>query len=660
MSDSQRRPDTAMRRRLLVGGAAASAGVVLMGDKAFGQTASGTPGSLADFIAWQESVLDAAERAGTLGAPERELVELIRSINAVALAGPPPTTTTTSTTTTTTVVAPPAMTTTTAGPQAIDVARWIADGEHFGNGFTVPAGETWAFVPGAHVTTAGNVVVQGTLRMHQPDPGAQQRLTFVDVDTRRFVGGDTHSVQETDVGLWLVDDGRLDLRGAPKAAWSRLTGAADRGARTIEVADASGWVPGDEVVVTPTAERSVREYWRAWDRRVITAVTGNLVALDAPLTHAHPVVEGTWTAEVLNLSRSVLIEGSPGREAHIMSVHQGMHASRSPVGHVLSHVQLRHLGPSRRDSAGRELGVPGRYALHLHHGQETTNGMVVEGVVAHDCRNHCFVAHGSNGVTFRDCITHDTLETPYWWDPGDVSDRVAYERCVASGASIDGGQERFKLAGFFAARTSQRLTSAMRGCVATAIGGPDAAGYFWDNGSAGVWTFEDCVAHNIDINGIRVWQNSSQVHPIDRFTAYRCGTGIEHGAYSNGYQYHRPRLHDCAIGARITAVTRTDDGVARQEWHDLEVTNCPLPLHVIDAAVDPSGPTDFRRCSVGRVVVEATHTTQAKHWDFTDCGLAPDDFEVRSRAGRFLLRTQDGGSAWRLESSGDWQPTAPY
>src|SRR5690606_4250906 len=59
--------------------------------------------------------------------------------------------------------APPAPTTGEAEATAA-VDRVLEDGEHFPDGFTVPAGETWALADGAQVTTAGNVVVEGTLR----------------------------------------------------------------------------------------------------------------------------------------------------------------------------------------------------------------------------------------------------------------------------------------------------------------------------------------------------------------------------------------------------------------------------------------------------------------------------------------------------------------
>lgn len=552
--------------------------------------------------------------------------------------------------------APPAPTTGEAEATAA-VDRVLEDGEHFPDGFTVPAGETWALADGAQVTTAGNVVVEGTLRLHQPDPARTMRLTFVDVDEAAFVGGGTHEVLDTDVGLWVVGAGRLDARGAPKTAWTRLTAPAAAGDRRITVEDATGWRPGDEVVVTPTAPRSDEDHHTRFDRVTVAAVEGTTVELEAPLEHDHPVVADRWHAEVINLTRSVVIEGTPDHRAHVIHLHQEMHAPADFRAASIAWVELRHLGPNQPNDRDEPTSVEGRYALHWHHGGRTTEGVVVEGVVVHDCGAHAFVPHSSNGITFRACASHATRGDAYWWDLGDSSDYVVYEGCIASDVHVD-GRDRYSTNGFFAAQSDEPLSCAMRGCVATGVHGPDSAGFFWTNDSVGVWAFEDCLAHNNEVNGIRVWQNTSLTHPIDRFTAYQCHTGVAHGAYANAYQYHGVELHDCDTAIRLTAVTASDDG-ALLEFHDVAVTEAATDLVLADAPVDPSGPVDFRRCTFDSVVVEATHDEHAKHWDLVDCGVTPEQIDVQSVAGDTTLRVRDGDRAWQLVGQ-DWEPIAPF
>jgi hypothetical protein len=545
----------------------------------------------------------------------------------------------------------------TTQPQA-EPNRILADGEHFPEGFVVPAGETWALAEGAHVTSARNVVVEGTLRMHQPDPSRTMRLTFVDVDESKFVGEETHEVLETDVGMWMVDEGRLDAQGAPKTAWTRLAAEAAEGAREIVVDDASGWRVGDEVAITATANRSAEDHYQQSDRAVVTSVSGNRIGLEQALSHEHPVVDGRWSAEVINLTRSVVIEGTPDHKAHIIHLHQGMTASPDFRASALEYLEVAHLGPNRENDRGEPSSVVGRYALHWHHGMQSTDGVVVQGVVAHDCGAHAFVAHSSNGIAFRDCASHATLGDAYWWDPGDVSDFVTYDRCIASDVFVD-GDSRYKTNGFFAARSTEPLSCAMRDCVATGVQGPDSAGFFWDNASVGVWVFEDCLAHNIASNGLRVWQNTSIMHPIDRFTAYNCHTGVSHGAYANPYQYHGVTAHDCDTGLRVTAVSAAD-GSRSLEFHDVVVTACDTHLVLEDAPVDAQQSTDFRRCQFDHVIVSASHADSSKQWDFADCGLTPDDFDIEQLAGDAVVRTESGGQAWQLTSSGDWRATESF
>ena len=227
----------------------------------------------------------------------------------------------------------------------------------------------------------------------------------------------------------------------PKKAWTSLAGGASAGDSTITVADASGWRPGDEIVVTPTVPTTTEGFAEMQDRRVVEAVDGATVTLDGPLEFDHPAVtvrEGvTHMAEVLNLTRNVTVEGTPEGRAHVI-----MLDIKAPQ--AISHVGLRHLGPQgpyTGDEGEQGVqGIEGRYGLHFHMSYDATRGSVVDGVVAYDGGNHSFVPHLSHGITFRDCVAHDQSESAFWWDPsvgdeeGDAvpTNDLVYDRCVAS------------------------------------------------------------------------------------------------------------------------------------------------------------------------------------------------------------------------------------
>ncbi|HEV7762211.1 MAG TPA: hypothetical protein VGO78_24545, partial [Acidimicrobiales bacterium] len=418
------------------------------------------------------------------------------------------------------------------------------------------------------LTTSANVVVKGVLRMRPASPAVHQVLAFVGIDEARFVGGDTHTTMDTDVGLWLVEAGRLDARGASKAAWTHLAAAARPGAGAISVDDTAGWQVGDEIVVTPTEPHDYGDHYKHHDRRTVKAVSGKTVTLDKALDHDHPFVTVrpgvTHRAEVLNLSRNVRIEGQPDARAHVIQLH-------GTVPQAIGWIQLRNLGPK---------AVKGRYSLHFHMCDDASRGSTVEGVVAVDTANRAFVPHLSNGVSFTDCLVHDSVRDAFWWDPagdgqeaGDVpSDDILWDRCVASFIEHgDGEGEPHSNSGFMMGAGKGNV---IRNCVATGVSGRSegATGFQWNAGSndeTNPWTFEDNLAHNNTHSALFYWQNNAPKTIVDRFTAYNCGQGIYAGSYINLVSYRDCNVYACAdwgLNVRatpsgVTGQTITYDGM---------------------------------------------------------------------------------------------------
>jgi hypothetical protein len=125
-----------------------------------------------------------------------------------------------------------------------------------------------------------------------------------------------------------------------------------------------------------------------------------------------------------------------------------------------------------------------------------SRGSTAEGVVIRDCGFHAFVPHASHGITFRDCIGHDTTAECYWWDTRNTEERThdtLYDRCVAS--RVISNPDHFTNAGFI---LTDGLDNAAVGCVAVGIEGPSSAsGFKWPpSAQSSVWRFEDCIAHN--------------------------------------------------------------------------------------------------------------------------------------------------------------------
>jgi G8 domain len=444
------------------------------------------------------------------------------------------------------------------GDVAVISRRIVLDTDAKVAGVTVEPGGVLLFHPSAshRLESSGNVVVEGRLVMRPASAAVDQLLVFTGVDESRMVGGGM-DVVKGDVGLWVMGAGVLELVGTPRRAWTRLAGAVGAGTARLPLADApTGWRPGDEVVVAPTLAPDQDEAWKAYSAGRVRSAGGRTVTLDKPTRFAHPAVDviddagsgRVQTAEVMNLTRNVRIEGTPGHRSHIFI--------RSSRPQTVKAVAIRHMGPRKQAEEFTEL-VLGRYGLHIHMCGDGSRGSKVEGVVIRDTGNHSFVPHLSNGIAFRDCISHNTFEDAYWWDgapdtrtPGSPSHDILYERCIASQVQYDPPFRGFTLTGFALGRGNGDV---IRDCVAVGVQGEEsAAGYQWPEGGEGVWTFEGNIAHNNAKHGIFTWQNTGKLHVIARYTAYHNGgAGISHGAYNNRYTYRDSTLYGNADGAVI-------------------------------------------------------------------------------------------------------------
>ena len=313
------------------------------------------------------------------------------------------------------------------------------------------------------------MVVEGRLVMRPASAEVDHLLVFQGVDEGRMVGGGM-DVVKADVGLWVMGAGTLDLAGTARRAWTRLTGAVAAGTTRLALQDApTGWRPGDELLVAPTLAPDQPDNWKAYSAAKVRSVSGRNVTLDRPTSFAHPAVDvvtdagsgRVQTAEVLNLTRNVRIEGTPGHRSHVFV--------RSSSPQKVKGVAIRHMGPRKKAEEFTEL-VLGRYGLHLHMCGDGSRGSEVEGVVIRDTGSHTFVPHLSNGIAFRDCISHNTFEDAFWWDgapdtrtPGSPSHDILYERCVASLVQYDPPFRGFTLTGFSLGRGQRQRHPRQRG-----------------------------------------------------------------------------------------------------------------------------------------------------------------------------------------------------
>jgi len=505
------------------------------------------------------------------------------------------------------------------------------------NGFTVPAGQHWLI--NSHVTTPGSVIVFGTLWMR---PGAW--LEFTNVDNSKFQGGVFNP--ETDIGLWVEGNGEINFWGTPKLAWG------------YGVTNHPTWRPGDEIVECPMTPSEVTS---AGFKRY----TPGSALRTMPNGQGLPV---------LNLTRDVKMTGQPGHNMHYRNV-----STRVPT---LKWTEIAHAGVD---------GVLGRYPVHYHIMGDASRGTITEGVVVKHSGKHAFVAHKSNGVTFKNCIGYDIESETYWFDPALGSDDpmvkdLAYIDCVSAWCHDIGS---FRNTGWFLERvgivsreSSLEGHGLVQGCLdvgGISKGGVDdfGGGYHWDEGASNrerpsFWEFNDNVTLAHNHWGISTWQNSGPTHHTiassGKYTSINCRSGgIMHGAYTNAYNYRNCEIYNLpgGIGVRgfassrlpLAPFTRPDGyGLVYENFkvrggaHGIELTH-----HI----ASPSTPTLYKNFDIqgtsGKKLLwfeTIGGGSQPNNTDIVNCGITPADVELKGPAPGSVLRIQQGSQAWRMLPSG--------
>jgi hypothetical protein len=433
--------------------------------------------------------------------------------------------------------------------------------------------------------TTANVLVEGKLQMRPATATVIQTLRFTGIDEREYIGGGMNML-DTDTGLWVMGAGVLDLAGTSKTSWTKAAGSIASGALHIAVENADGWLPGDAISIAPTETPTAGASFVArFDERTVGSVSGSTITLTSATGRLRPVVNNRYTAEVMNLTRNVRIEGTAAGRAHIFI--------RSTSLQTILYTAIRYMGP-RKDKNGdgiKEL-VPGRYGIHFHYSGDGSRHSLVEGNVIRDCGNHSYVPHVSHGIKFIDNIAYNVTETAFWWDPGEPTHDVLYDHnivaiCQFVKGSLNMNAENaptFSSSGF-ALNTGDG--DVCRNNVVVAGGQGDIAeggAYNWEAViNEGVWEFTGNLAHHCD-NGLRVWQNSTRNHVIENFTSYYNGVGIFHGAYANSYTYNGGLFYGNSIQVKAASANSncvrfesiTVDGAGIVDY-GIELIHSPLP-----------------------------------------------------------------------------------
>ena len=477
-------------------------------------------------------------------------------------------------------------------------------------------GETWTFDPNRNITLimTGNLVVNGTLEM-KPNPGFTHVIEFRGNEAN-FVGGGMDEIT-SDVGLWVLGNGRLDIDGEDKPAWDYKWH--------------SSW-DGDLVMAAPNTPGSYG----------FTQVDN---ASEVPGKNSLG-----YNTELLNLSRNAIIRGTSTNYTHVFI--------RSTRPSSIKNALIRYVAPDFGSSADT-----GRYGLHLHHNHHGSMGTVIDGVVIRDTKTHAFVPHESHGITFRNVIAYDVRGEAYWWDPGETATDIVYDRAVAANVRGAANGEHHSLGAFNLGLGSNMTVS---NSVVVGMKRENAAqrsAYIWPEDEEATWIFRNNIAHNNEVNGIFVWQNNEDRHIIEDFTAYYNGqSGIEHGAYTNSYVYNGLTLLQngtAAIHSHANGEAGEGGWVDTQIWANVKTNGGRLLIDQHER--DPERPVRFVNCDFGNVDVNDAGGAQPGRYDFINCGLERGDFDLSGAHPQTEFRVQrSNGTAFRLTGTGSFSNISKF
>jgi hypothetical protein len=201
----------------------------------------------------------------------------------------------------------------------------------------------------------------------------------------------------------MISGGTLNLHGDRTNTWTKLASTANAGATSIQVLNAAGWRAGDKIVLASTDFDP-----RQAETRLITAVNGNAITLDKPLTYMHfgkITFDVDQRGEVGLLTRNIKINASADAEQTFFGGHiMAMPSSKMYV----SGVELHRMGQNL---------TLARYPIHWHLVGEG-KGQYIKNAAIHDTYNRCVTVHGTNELQVENNVTYNTVGHCFFLEDG--------------------------------------------------------------------------------------------------------------------------------------------------------------------------------------------------------------------------------------------------
>lgn len=198
--------------------------------------------------------------------------------------------------------------------------------------------------------------------------------------------------------------GTLQLHGRPVTrTWTRLDGGdLPLGARTLQVSDATGWRPGDQIVISSSTGRQGDH-----SLATIASIDGNTIGLRegtraAHIGRRHTVGDRTFDfrSEVGLLTHNIVVQGDAGSQASRIGGHAMFMAGASGATVQIAHAQFQHMGQFDR---------LGRYPIHFHLMGQGCRDCYVQNATVRDTLQRGIVVHDTSQVRVAGNVVFNTV-----------------------------------------------------------------------------------------------------------------------------------------------------------------------------------------------------------------------------------------------------------
>src|SRR5690349_1500438 len=274
-----------------------------------------------------------------------------------------------------------------------------------------------------HTASLAGLRVEGTLRFDEKDVRLESKWILVSgalevgTETAPFqhrativLAGEDSTVDPTGMGnkvLMLAGSGRLELHGAKRTTWARLSTTAPKGATQLTLDRAVEWTTGDTIVVASSDFDPLQA-----ELLSIQSVNGTTLNIGSALKNMHfgdlQTIAGQSVderAEVGLLSHNVVVRGdslssTTGYGGHLVVMH-------GATAHIEG-VELTLMG---------QRGRLARYPIHWHVALDVPGQYARDNAIWHTF-NRCLTIHGTHQLVVERNVCYDNVGHALFMEDG--------------------------------------------------------------------------------------------------------------------------------------------------------------------------------------------------------------------------------------------------